>query len=166
MRLLRARARGDHALPEVHTMKVRFVILAAVTAAAVAVASNKAGAKAEVNVPLQELKFEQTFGPTGPGFATIWGDRAKGQHGTFLKLAAGAPAQTHTHAQDSYGVVVIGTMNHVSEGRAGKLLGPGGWWFIPANMPHQSICHPGVDCLVFIHNPGPFSYAPVEEKKK
>jgi len=148
-------------------MKVRFVILAAVAVAAVAVAAGKAApGKPEQSVPLHEIKFEQTFGPTGPGFATIWGDRTKGEHGTFLKLAAGAPAQTHTHAQDSYGVVVIGTVSHITEGRPGKLLGPGGWWFMPANVPHQSICYAGVDCLVFVHNPGPFSYAPVEEKKK
>ena len=146
-------------------MKVRFVVLAAVAAAAVAVAGKAANARPEQSVPLQELKFETPFGPTGPQFATIWGDRNKTEHGTFLKIGAGSPAQMHTHPGDSYGVVITGNMTHVTEGRPGKLLGAGGWWFMPANVPHQSICHPGVDCLVFVHNPGPFGYAPAEEKK-
>jgi beta-alanine degradation protein BauB len=144
-------------------MKVRFVILAAVTVAAVAVAAK--AAKPEQNVPLQELKWEQPFGKDGPSFATIWGDRNKGEHGTFLKLTAGAPAQLHTHASDSYGVVISGTVQHVTEGRDGKLLGPGGWWYMPPNVPHQSKCLAGLDCIVFIHNPDKFSYAPAEEKK-
>ncbi|HEY8206252.1 MAG TPA: DUF4437 domain-containing protein [Myxococcaceae bacterium] len=148
-------------------MKVRFAILAAAAAAAVAVAGNKAAApsKPEQNVPLQDLQWEQPFGKDGPSFATIWGDRNKTEHGTFLKLTAGAPAAMHTHALDSYGVVITGTVQHVTEGRPGKLLGPGGWWYMPPNVPHQSLCLKGVDCLVFIRNPGPFSYAPVEEKK-
>ena len=149
-------------------MKVRFAILAAVAVAAVAVAGTKAAAgKPEQNVPLPELKWEQPFGKDGPAFATIWGDRNKTEHGTFLKLTAGAPAQMHTHALDSYGVVITGTVHHVVEGRVGKDLGPGGWWYMPPNVPHQSICAAGgPDCLVFIHNPGPFSYAAVDEKKK
>jgi len=146
-------------------MKVRFVILAAITAAAVAVAANKAPARPEQSVPLHEVKWEQPFGKDGPTFATIWGDRNKTEHGTFLKLTAGAPAQLHTHALESYGVVITGTVQHTTEGRPGKLLGPGGWWYMPANVPHQSACLKGVDCLVFIHNPGPFSYAPADEKK-
>jgi quercetin dioxygenase-like cupin family protein len=148
-------------------MKVRHVILIAASAAAAgALAQAKIGSKQEVNVPLSELKFETPFGPQGPGFATIWGDRAKGEHGSFLKLAAGAPAQMHTHPGETWGVVITGSMQHVVEGRPGKKLGPGGWWFMPANVPHQSICAPGDECLVFIHNAGPFGYAPVEEKKK
>jgi quercetin dioxygenase-like cupin family protein len=146
-------------------MKVRLVILAAFTAAAVAVAANKAPARPEQSVPVQELKWEQPFGKDGPSFATIWGDRNKTEHGTFLMLAAGAPAALHTHASDSYGVVITGTMQHITEGRPGKLLGPGGWWYMPPNVPHQSVCLPGVNCLVFIHNPDKFTYAPAEEKK-
>lgn len=149
-------------------MKVRYVIVVAALAAAAGAMAQavKAGTKQEVSVPLQEVKFEQPFGPQGPGFATIWGDRNKGEHGTFLKIAAGAPADMHTHAGDSWGVVITGNMTHVTEGKPGKLLGPGGWWFMPANVPHQSICHPGVECLIFVHNAGPFSYAPVQEMKK
>ncbi|HVE82951.1 MAG TPA: DUF4437 domain-containing protein [Myxococcales bacterium] len=149
-------------------MKVRSVVVIAAAAAAIgalAAGPKAAPARPEQSVPLTELKFETPFGPTGPQFATIWGDRNKTEHGSFLKIAAGSPAQVHTHALDSYGVVITGNMTHVTEGRPGKLLGPGGWWFMPANVPHQSICHPGIDCLVFIHNPGPFSYAAVEEKK-
>jgi len=146
-------------------MKVRFVILAAAAVAAVAVAANKAPSKPEQSVPLPELKWEQPFGKDGPSFATIWGDRNKGEHGTFLKLTAGAPAAMHTHASDSYGVVVTGNVQHITEGRPGKLLGPGGWWYMPPNVPHQSVCLAGVDCLVFIHNPDKFSYVPAEEKK-
>jgi hypothetical protein len=134
-------------------------------AGAIAFAGKMAKPKPEQSVPADQVKWEKPFGEQGPGFATIWGDRAKGEHGTFLKIAAGSPADLHTHPGDTWGVVITGEMTHVTDGHEGAKLTAGGWWFMPGKVVHKSICHPGpADCLIFIHNKGPFGYAPAQDK--
>src|SRR6185295_6025631 len=111
--------------------------------------------------PAADVKWDQAAG--APPMATMWGDRMKGAHGTFLKLPAGMVSPMHTHSIDDNGIVIAGTVSHQVQGQPdGSPLGPGSYWFMPAKVPHISKCAAGADCLVFIVQPGKFDYVPVK----
>ena len=96
--------------------------------------------------------------------ATVSGDPMKGAYSVFVKLPAGQPHPLHTHSSDVKVVVLSGTFTVTPEGGVEKKIGPGGYFFVPANMKHSSSCAPGAPCVMFQEGPGKFDVKPVMEK--
>lgn len=113
------------------------------------------------DVPASAVAWENPFGAQGPSIATLWGDRDQGAHGSLMRFQPAAPAALHVHPHHTWGVVIRGKMTHTVQGSAeGKTLTAGGWWFMPGGVPHVSTCGADEECVVLIHNPGPFGYQP------
>lgn len=111
---------------------------------------------------------EIQWGPTpfGPEAASIAGDFASGQHITFIKFAAGMATPLHTHSHDYVGLVVSGITRHWVHGKqkTQKLLPPGSYWSIPANVEHVSECLDGDDCVMAIFQSQAFDFIPVNKQ--
>src|SRR3982750_2536785 len=63
--------------------------------------------------------------------APLWGDRSKGEAGTYLRVPGGWEAPLHYHTADYWAVVVQGEWTHwvpsTGEGKGIQLL-PGAFW--------------------------------------
>ncbi len=128
----------------------------------VAAAKTKSGSSKEVVWPARDITFEQTPAK-GVTKADLWGNAAKGAHGSLVKFAAGTDNGLHTHTYDIKAVVVSGNFLYGSGEEPAKKLGPGSYLFIPAGMKHTSGCDAGADCLFFEEQPGKFDIKPVKE---
>ncbi len=125
-------------------------------------AKGKGGAGKEVVWPARDITFEQTPAK-GVMKADLWGNAAKGAHGSLVKFAAGTGNGLHTHTYDIKAVVISGTFLYGSGGAAPKKLGPGSYLLIPGGMKHTSGCDAGADCLFFEEQSGTFDIKPVKE---
>jgi quercetin dioxygenase-like cupin family protein len=112
-----------------------------------------------LETPATEVDWQRPFGLLGPEMASVWGDAQHEAHGSLLRFPAAHRSGLHTHPFDSWGVVLEGELTHAYPGRPpGKLLGPGGWYFEPAGMAHESICGERAPCVVLVFNPGRFGF--------
>ena len=135
-----------------------------------------AAKKEIVLVPADELKWVEMGPPPGMKemkdapkgepvqVAVVSGDPMKGAYSAFVKLPAGQPHPLHTHSSDVKSVVLSGTFTVTPEGGVEKKIGPGGYFFVPANMKHSSSCAPGAPCVLYQEGPGKFDVKPVVEK--
>jgi quercetin dioxygenase-like cupin family protein len=73
----------------------------------------------------------------GVSIAPIWGDTAKGAHGTFTKFAAGQDNGWHTHTNDVSIVVLKGAYLYKDDDGE-KRVGPGGFLRVPGGHKHWS----------------------------
>jgi mannose-6-phosphate isomerase-like protein (cupin superfamily) len=132
-----------------------------------------AAKKEMVLIPAEELKWVEM--PAPPGMkeapkgeavqvATVSGDPMKGAYAAFVKLPAGQPHPLHTHSSDVKAVVLSGTFTVTPEGGVEKKIGPGGYFFVPANTKHSSSCAAGAPCVMFQEGPAKFDVKPVMEK--
>lgn len=92
--------------------------------------------------------------PLGLRSVDLWGQAAKGAHGSLTKFPAGLTEPLHTHSRDFRLVVVAGTMAFSIEGTQTKDLGPGSFVNIPAGVKHFAICRPTSPCEVFVEQTG------------
>jgi quercetin dioxygenase-like cupin family protein len=125
-------------------------------------AKGKGDAGREVVWPAGDITFEQTPAK-GVTKADLWGNAAKGVHGSLVKFAAGTDNGLHTHTYDIKAVVISGTFLYGSGGAAPQKLGPGSYLLIPGGMKHTSGCDAGADCLFFEEQSGKFDIKPVKE---
>jgi quercetin dioxygenase-like cupin family protein len=132
-----------------------------------------AAKKEIVLMPTEDLKWEPM--PPPPGMkempngetvelAKLSGDPMKGAYAVFVKLSAGQQHPLHTHSSDVKAVVLSGTFTITPEGGVEKKIGPGGYFFVPANTKHSSACAAGAPCVMFQEGPGKFDVKPVAEK--
>jgi quercetin dioxygenase-like cupin family protein len=120
-----------------------------------------------VQVPAAEMKWEE-FYPGGPLEAFMVGSK-EAKHGPtafFIKFKAGFDSGWHIHESVYDAVILSGTMLETSKGSdAPKPLGPGSYYSQP-RVVHRTQCTAASDCLVYIHEPGRFSFTPTTEEGK
>lgn len=109
-----------------------------------------------------EMKWTDVPEVKGVQESVMWGNEAKGAHGTMNKFAAGAEVPLHTHTSDMRGVIISGTLVITPEGRSAKELGAGSYFFEPAGAKHTTACKAGADCILYRHMPGPFDVKTAE----
>jgi Domain of unknown function (DUF4437) len=139
---------------------------------AVAGLSYTVGAKGKAKDPVNWSAAEIKWEPYAPGVplqvGQLWGDRAKGEHGMFLKLPAGFEAGLHSHTADYYGVLVQGTWVHTNEGDTspGKELPVGSYVFQPGKKIHNDVCKSKTDCIIFIYQDAKGDFIPAKAPDK
>jgi quercetin dioxygenase-like cupin family protein len=101
--------------------------------------------------------------PTGLRTVDLWGQAAKGAHGSLTRFPAGLAEHLHTHSRDLRVVIVAGTMAFSVEGAETKDLGPGSFVTIPAGVRHFAICRPARPCEVFLEQSGAMDVKFVEK---
>ena len=73
--------------------------------------------------------------------APLWGDRSKGEAGTYLRVPGGWEAPLHYHTADYWAIVVQGEWSHwvpsTGEGNGPRLL-PGAHWTQIKDQPHKT----------------------------
>jgi hypothetical protein len=70
-------------------------------------------------------------------------------HCTWNKFPKGFVAPTHYHTKDLHSVVIAGNWGSWVEGAPEKLVGPGGYEFIPGGLKHSTKCSEAADCLTY-----------------
>jgi hypothetical protein len=79
-----------------------------------------------------------------------------GAHCTWNKFPKGFLSPAHYHSKDLHSVVVAGHWGSWVEGAPERLVGPGGYEFIPAGLKHTTKCGDAADCVTYECSPGAF----------
>ena len=91
--------------------------------------------------------------------APLWGDRARGEAGTLLRVPAGFASGPHSHTADYWAIVVQGTWKHwvpsTGEG-LGLTLSPGAFWTQKHTQLHEDACVSQEPCVIFLFNKTPY----------
>lgn len=98
--------------------------------------------------------------PQLPGVKSfvLWGDpNSGGEHALLRKFPAGFAPRPHAHPSTESVVVISGQIIVQHEGGEQKVLGPGSYSEIPANMVHSVRCASTEDCLFVLRSPGLFT---------
>jgi hypothetical protein len=111
-----------------------------------------AASQAAVTVPFTEARFV----PVNPGdpnstqIAVLSGDPATGPSDMLMRFGRGEGGP-HVHSSDYRLVVIEGEMKHAEAGAYASAppMGPGSYWFQPANQPHVDSCL-SERCTMFI----------------
>jgi hypothetical protein len=97
--------------------------------------------------------------PGWPQIAPVKGDPTKGPSSIVMKMGKGA-FPVHTHTSNYQLVVIKGQMKHWgvdSSRQQAKLMGPGSFWYQPANQQHADSCE-SKECTWFITHDGVRDY--------
>jgi len=114
--------------------------------------------------PAQEFKFD-TIMPTLK-FSGAYGDRASTAHGSFAAIAGKWATPSHTHSAAYHGVVIRGVVTNGFNGdKNPPKMGPGSYWYVPANSVHVTACVSKEPCMTYLHSDGKFDLLPVEAQK-
>lgn len=85
----------------------------------------------------------------------LWGDPARGNTGTLEGQEPGTAAPTPPRAGDVHGVVIAGRATLSIGGGAGRTLGPGSYYVVPAGMACQRRCEGPAACRYLTFQPEP-----------
>ena len=113
------------------------------------------------NLPPGQFDWERT--PEGVGFAPLIGERFEEPYMAMVHLPAGLVSPAHSKTANMFGVVVSGTLVHVTVGTSTAEEVPlpaGSYYKIPANLPHISKCVSQTDCVTFLYQDGKFDFLP------
>ena len=114
----------------------------------------------------KEIEWMQPFGKDAPVyFGAVYGKTFKTPHGTFGKFPVGFTSPTHTHSNSYHAVVISGTITNPMKGdtEKPKNLGPGSYWFVPANSVHETSCVSKEPCLFYMYQTTSFDFKPVQK---
>lgn len=113
---------------------------------------------------LDALTWETT--PEGVGFAALDGARFQEAYMAMVRLPAGTVSPPHVKSANMFGVMVQGTMTHVAAGSnptGDHPIGPGGFYRVPAGLPHVSSCISPTPCVTFLYQDGAFDFVPTNQ---
>ena len=110
-----------------------------------------------LSIPSAQVKYKDLGGPQ---LGTVWGDSAKGAHGSFLRLPKGFVSPAHLHSGDYYGVIVEGSVTNAEAGQQEVVLGPGSYYFQKGKSDHVTKCMSNADCLIYISQSKAFDFVP------
>ena len=143
--------------PRLHTT-IAALAVTTLTACIAPTVSAESGAAARSVLPT-EIEFEQIAPFVQMGAA--WGDRSSASHGTFGRFPGGAASPAHTHSGAYHGIVISGLMTNPFEGESNPpKMGPGGYWYVPADVDHVTACVSEEPCLFYFHADGAFDFTP------
>jgi hypothetical protein len=108
-----------------------------------------------LSVAADQVKYQDLGGPQ---LGTVWGDSAKGAHGSFLRLPKGFVSPVHLHSGDYYGVIVEGAVTNAETGQPEVRLGPGSYYFQKGKSDHVTKCLGNTDCLIYISQSEAFDF--------
>lgn len=112
-----------------------------------------------------QLKWVEVPDLKGVQEAVLWGDPAKGAHGSQNKFAAGTELPLHIHTNSMRGVILSGTLVITPEGGKATELGPGSYFLEPGGLNHTTSCKAGADCVVYRHMSAAFDVKMVAAPK-
>lgn len=104
--------------------------------------------------------------PEGVAFAALTGARFEGSHMTMVELPAGISSPPHIKTATMYGLMIAGDMIHYAadtDATKAPIVGPGGFYTIPAGMAHISACVSDTPCLTYLYQDGAFDFKPVTQ---
>ena len=102
--------------------------------------------------------------PEGVAFAPLQGARFEGSHMTMVELPSGITSPPHTKSAAMFGVMIQGDMKHYAtdaNAAAAPIVSTGGFYVIPADMPHISACVSNTPCVTYLYQDGAFDFVPV-----
>ena len=114
------------------------------------------------NIPVSKFAWETS--EEGVGFAALVGERFNEAYIAMVKLPAGLVSPPHVKSANMFGVVVSGTITHLTIGADSALEIPlleGAFYKVPAGVGHVSKCISDVDCVTFLYQDGKFDFVPV-----
>ncbi len=116
-----------------------------------------------VFVSTDELKWFHPFEGAPVQFATVSGSTFKTAHVTFGKFPAGFGPGMHTHSNSYEAMVISGVITNpmASDKGEAKKMGPGSYWYVPANTVHNTKCVSEEPCVFVMFQSVPFDFAPV-----
>lgn len=140
-------------------MSKKVAVLAAigVVCAALPLLAQEPNAAQSLGIPADAVKYQDLGGPQ---LGTVWGDAAKGAHGSFLRLPKGFVSPSHLHTGDYYGVIVQGAVTNAEAGQQEVVLGPGSYYFQKGKADHVTKCIGDTDCLIYISQSKAFDFIP------
>jgi beta-alanine degradation protein BauB len=100
-----------------------------------------------VTVPKTTVKFVDLGGPQ---LGTLWGDKAKGPHGSLLRLPAGFVSPEHTHTGTYEAVVISGTVTNVETGAAEIPMEAGSFYRQSGKTKHVTKCIGKEECTLYV----------------
>ncbi|WP_299611841.1 cupin domain-containing protein [uncultured Tateyamaria sp.] len=112
--------------------------------------------------PADALDWETT--PEGVAFAPLSGDRWTEPYFAMVKLPAGTTSPPHAKTFTMHGVIIEGQMTHTPLGTDATItVGPGGYYQVPAGLPHISTCVSETPCVTMLYQDGAFDFLPVAQ---
>lgn len=113
----------------------------------------------DVIMPYPEIKFDYEAAGQPQQLGPLWGVRAQGPAGTYLKTPGGFDAPLHTHTADYHAIVIKGVWSHWVPGKGetkGEPLPVGSYWTQKADEPHKDACVSAEECVILLINQTPY----------
>lgn len=141
----------------------RLVVVAAAVVIAWSIGRVQGQASGEkvIFVAAGHADFKDMGGAAGVSSAALWGDMAKGAHGTFTKFAPGYDAGMHTHTNDVWIVGVKGAYLYKDDAGE-KRVGPGTFLRVPGGHKHWSGGDAKEGAIFYEESSGMFDTTPVK----
>jgi hypothetical protein len=115
-------------------------------------------------VPAERVPFAYEAPGQPQQLGPLWGRRAEGPAGTFLKVPGGFRAPIHAHSADYRAVVIMGVWTHwvpETDDGQGLELRPGAYWTQKADQMHGDACVSDTECMILLINEDPYeTYLP------
>jgi hypothetical protein len=114
----------------------------------------------DVILPFAQVPFVKEAPDQPQTLGALWGDRAQGPAGTYLRTPGGFVAPLHTHTADYRAVVIKGIWSHWIPERGqtqGTPLPPGSYWTQKAGQPHKDACLSRDECVILLLNQTPYA---------
>jgi hypothetical protein len=113
----------------------------------------------DVIIPFAEVAFADEAPGQPQRLGKLWGERANGPAGTYLRTPGGFEAPLHSHTADYRAVVIQGAWSHwiPEQGQAsGEPLPVGSYWTQRADQPHKDACLSDEPCVILLINRDPY----------
>jgi hypothetical protein len=111
--------------------------------------------KPSITVPRAGVTFTDLGGPQ---LGTLWGDAAKGPHGSLLRLPAGFVSPEHSHTGTYEAVVISGTVINIEPGTAEVPMEAGSFYRQAGKTKHVTKCVSKDGCTLYITQATAFDF--------
>jgi len=117
-----------------------------------------------VFIAFKDLKWYNPMEGAPIQFAAGSGKTFETAHSTFGKFPGNFITPMHTHSHSYQAIVISGVMTNPMASDKGDpiKLGPGSYWYVPANEAHQTACISEEPCIFYMYQPVPFDFIPKE----
>lgn len=144
--------------PMENSMTMGIGLIAAFAASSAALAAD-GEAMGNRSLPADSIRWVNDESGAPVRLGPLWGVRAQGAAGTYLKASGGFEAPLHSHTADYRAIVVKGTWSHwipANGETEGEALPVGSYWTQRANQPHKDACISTEACIILLINDEPY----------